>query len=146
MPPRGGSPPSGTGGTRPEGSGAGESGLEREGQVPIPLNTPDPRYAEYFLEIKKRIEANLVYPHEAARQRQSGQLALEFIVKKDGTLRLIELTRSSGIGILDRYSLNTVRLAAPFPPIPDRLGVDTVFISASFTYVLDYGFRIGGLR
>ncbi|MBI2467231.1 MAG: energy transducer TonB, partial [Candidatus Rokubacteria bacterium] len=147
VPPLPGPPLPGGGGTRPEGEGAGEAGRERQGQAAIPLHEPpDPNYAEYFLEIKKRIEANLVYPHEAARQGQSGQLVLEFVVKKDGSLRLVDLVRSSGVAVLDRYSVNTVRLAAPFPPIPDRLGVDSVFIRASFTYVLDHGFRVFGLR
>ncbi|MGH7319052.1 MAG: energy transducer TonB [Candidatus Rokuibacteriota bacterium] len=133
------------GGTRREGDGAGESGHERDGQAPIPLNTPDPRYADYFLEIKKRIEARLVYPSEAAQKRQSGQLVLEFLVKKDGTLQLVELARSSGVGVLDSYSLNTIKLSAPFPPIPERMGLDSVFIRANFTYVLE-GFRIFGFR
>ena len=38
-----------------------------------------------------------------------------------------------------------MKWAAPFPPIPDRLGVDTVVISANFTYVLTTGFRLGGI-
>ena len=100
-----GEPSSGTGGTQREGSGSGEAGAEREGQPAIPLNTPDPRYAEYFLEIKRRIEAHLVYPDEAARRNQSGQLLLEFVVRKDGSLRAVELTRSSGVGVLDSCSL-----------------------------------------
>jgi TonB family protein len=136
----------GGGGTRSEGEGAGEAGRERDGQASIPLNTPDPRYADYFLEIKKRIEAHLVYPQEAARQNQSGQLMLEFVVKKDGTVAIVELRRSSGVGILDRYSLNTIRLSSPFPPIPERMGMERVVISASFTYVLDHGYRLFNLR
>jgi TonB family protein len=141
----GGGEASGTGGARPEGDGSGEAGTSREGQQAVPLNTPDPRFAEYFLEIKRRIEAHLVYPREAARQGQSGQLRLEFVVRKDGSVRMVELMHSSGVGVLDRYSLNTVKLAAPFPPIPDRLGLDAVLISANFTYVLDSGFRLGGI-
>lgn len=133
------------GGTRPEGEGAGEAGREQDGQAAIPLNTPDPRYADYFPEIKKRIESNWVYPQEAARKGQSGQLVLEFVVRKDGHV-LVELVRSSGIDILDRYAINAVKLSAPFPPIPARMGLDSVRITASFTYLLDHGFRLFGIR
>jgi len=140
-----GGEPSGSGGTRTEGSGAGESGLEREGQAPIPLNTPDPRYAEYFLEIKKRIEAHWVYPQEAVRRHQSGQGVVEFVLRKDGTLRLVEIARSSGVAVLDRYVLNAIRFAAPFPPVPDQIGADGIPISLNFTYILG-GVRVFGFR
>lgn len=136
----------GGGGTRPEGEGAGDAGREREGQAAIPLNKPpDPKYAEYFLKVKKAIEDHWTYPRAAADKGQSGQLMLEFVVHKDGNV-LVELVHTSGVEILDRYAINAVKLAAPFPPIPDPMGMDSIRISASFTYILDHGFRIFGLR
>jgi len=137
--------PGGGGGTRPEGEGAGESGRSREGQVAIPLNKPpDEDHAEYFLKVKKAIEDHWSYPTEAARKGQSGQLVLEFVIHKDGRV-LVELARSSGIDILDRYAVNAVKLSAPFPRLPDPLG-ESLKISASFTYILDHGFRVFGLK
>ncbi|MBI3454723.1 MAG: TonB family protein, partial [Candidatus Rokubacteria bacterium] len=136
----------GGGGTRPEGEGAGDAGREREGQAAIPLNSPpDPKYAEYFLKVKKAIEDHWTYPRAAADKGQSGQLMLEFVVHKDGNV-LVELVHTSGVEILDRYAVNAVKLAAPFPPIPGPMGMDSIRISASFTYILDRGFRIFGLR
>jgi protein TonB len=135
----------GGGGTRSEGEGAGESGSQREGQVAIPLNKPpDANHAEYFLKIKKAIEEHWSYPRAAAEKGQSGQLVLEFTIRRDGNV-LVELVRSSGVDILDRYAVNAIKLSAPFPPIPDRLA-DSMRISASFTYILDHGFRVFGLR
>jgi len=145
VPPLPGLPPSGTGGTHPEGSGAGESGRERDGQIVVPLNTPDPRYAEYFQELKRRIEAHWVYPQEAVRRHQSGQGVVEFVLRKDGSLRLVEVMRSSGVGVLDRYIENAIRFAAPFPPIPAAVAGDALPISINFTYVLG-GLRIFGFR
>ncbi len=145
LPPMPGPALPGGGGTHREGEGAGDVGREREGQVAVPLNTPDPRYADYFPEIKKRIESNWVYPTEAARKNQAGQLVLEFVVRKDGNVH-IDLVRSSGVEVLDRYAINAVRLSAPFPPIPEHMRLDTIRITASFTYILDHGFRIFGLR
>jgi len=135
----------GGGGTRSEGEGAGDSGRQREGQPAIPLNKPpDADHADYFLKVKKAIEEHWSYPTEAARKGQSGQLALEFVIRKDGHV-LVELVRSSGIDILDFYAVNAVKLSAPFPRLPDPLG-ENLRISASFTYILDHGFRVFGLR
>jgi protein TonB len=135
----------GGGGTRSEGEGAGESGRSREGQVAIPLNKPpDADHADYFLKVKKAIEDHWSYPSDAARKGQSGQLVLEFVIRKDGQV-LVELIRSSGIDILDRYAVNAVKLSAPFPRVPDPLG-ETLRLSASFTYILDHGFRVFGLK
>jgi TonB family protein len=135
----------GGGGTRPEGEGAGESGSAREGQAAIPLDKPpDADHAEYFLKVKKAIEEHWSYPTEAARKGQSGQLVLELVIRKDGNVA-VRLVNSSGVEILDRYALNAVKWSAPFPPLPDRFG-EHLPISASFTYLLDHGFRVFGLR
>ncbi|HZS33882.1 MAG TPA: TonB family protein [Methylomirabilota bacterium] len=145
MPPLPAPPRFGRGGARPEGSGAGESGLEPEGQIAIPLNTPDPRYADYFAELKRRIEDKWVYPQEAARKGQSGQGELRFVVRKDGSVRTVEIVHSTGVAILDRYIENAIRLASPFPPIPAGVGQDVIPISINYTYVLG-GMRVFGFR
>lgn len=138
--------PSGTGGTQPEGAGAGDSGYVRDGQAGIPLNTPDPRYAEYLAEIKRRIEAHWVYPQEAALKRQSGQGLVGFVLRKNGSVREVDIVRSSGFDILDRYLINAIRFASPMPPIPDRIGHETLPLVFTFTYTLDYGPRVFGFR
>ena len=138
--------PSGRGGTQREGTGAGESGTSADGQIAVPLNTTDPRYAAYFAELKRRIEEKWVYPQEAARNGQSGQGDLRFFVRKDGTVRTVEIVNSSGIRILDSYIENAIRLAAPFPPIPASVGEDLIPISINFTYTLQQGFHLFGFR
>jgi hypothetical protein len=65
--------PSGRGGARPDGVGAGESGRATEGQIAIPLNTPDPRYAEYFSEIKRRNPARPRSASSCTRTARYGQ-------------------------------------------------------------------------
>jgi protein TonB len=138
-------PPSGRGGTRPDGRGAGDSGQEREGQIAIPLNTPDPRYAEYFAELKRRIEDKWSYPTEASSKGQSGQGEIRFVLRKNGALGTVEIVHSSGVRILDSYIENAIRLASPFPPIPASVGEDVLPISINFTYTLG-GFRVFGFR
>ena len=137
--------PSGRGGARPDGVGAGESGRATEGQIAIPLNTPDPRYAEYFSEIKRRIEDKWGYPTEASQKGQAGQGEIRFVLHKNGSVRTVEIVQSSGFRILDSYIENAIRLAQPFPSIPASVGEDVIPISLNFTYTL-HGFRLFGFQ
>ena len=139
-------PPSGSGGTRPEGSGSGSFGYERDGQAGVPLTTSDPRYADYFAELKRRIEANWTYPQEASRRGQSGQGLVGFVLRKNGSVREVDIVQSSGIEILDRYLVNAIQLASPMPPIPDRISDGTLPVVFAFTYTLYRGVRVFGLQ
>ena len=111
-------------------------GPRLEGQAPIPLDTPDPRYAEYFRELKRRIEANWDYPAPALRSGQSGRGVIGFILRKDGSVLKVDVLRSSGIRILDQYIENAIRFASPFPPIPGNIPADAIPISVNFIYTI----------
>jgi protein TonB len=137
--------PSGRGGSQAEGTGAGESGSSSEGQIAVPLNTPDPRYAEYFAELKRRIEDKWTYPSEASRKGQSGGGEIRFVLHKNGSVRTVQIVHSSGVQILDSYIENAIRMAQPFPPIPASVGDDVLPISINFNYILG-GVRAFGLR
>jgi protein TonB len=137
--------PLGRGGNQSQGSGAGESGTDSDGQIAVPLDTPDPRYAEYFAVLKRRIEDKWTYPEEAARRGESGRGELRFVLRKDGSVRTVEIVNSSGVRILDRYIENAIRMAQPFPPIPMSITDDVLPISINFNYVLG-GVRAFGFR
>ena len=131
-------PPSlqgGTGGGRPGGGGGllgGRGGVEGE---PVPLDTTDPRYTDYFEKVRRRIKENWVYPREAGQRGIGGQLLIEFgIRKEDGMLQFVELKRSSGVAILDEAALIAIKLAQPFPLIPDSVSKRTLGIAGIFVY------------
>ncbi len=86
-----------------------------------------------------------MYPQEAARKGQSGQGELRFVLRKDGSVRTVEIVHSTGVALLDRYIENAIRLASPFPPIPAAVGEDVIPISINYTYVLG-GMRVFGFR
>jgi TonB family protein len=113
---------------------SGESG--KESQSVIPLNTADPRYGEYFAEIKRRIEKKWTYPAEAFLQGQSGRGELRFVLRKDGSVKSVEILKSSGVQVLDKNIESAIRLAEPFPPIPESIAVDLIPISINFNYTL----------
>jgi protein TonB len=136
-------PPSlqgGTGGDRPGGGGGllgGRGGMEGE---PVPLDTTDPRYTDYFEKIRRRIKENWIYPREAGERGIGGQLVIEFGIRKDGRLQFVDLKRSSGVPVLDQYALNALKLAQPFPPVPDSVAKSTLGIQGFFTYqIVDSG-------
>lgn len=131
--------PGGGGGLR-----GGRGGIEGE---PIPLDTKDPRYTDYFEKIRRQIRGNWIYPREAGERGIGGQLVIEFVIAKDGHLQAIELRRSSGVEILDRFALNAVKLAQPFPRVPDAIAKAALPIAGIFTYqVLDPGLMNNFLR
>ena len=46
---------------------------------------------------------------------------MHFGILKSGQLQFVESYRSSEWAIYDEYSLNAIRLAQPFPPVPPAL-------------------------
>jgi protein TonB len=119
--------PGGGGGLK----GGGRGGVEGE---PIPLDTPDPKFHDYFNQIRERIKSKWIYPREAGDRGIGGQLMIEFHIAKDGRLSFLELRRSSGVEILDDYALRAIQLAQPFPPVPDALARQVLPVSGLFTY------------
>jgi hypothetical protein len=134
--------------------GAGGFGEGRGGIVgnPIPLDTRDPRYSDYFLRIQQMIQAKMSYPcvknpTTLECEHRPAQLLVEFGILKDGQLQFVEVVRGADYAIFDDYSVNAIKLAAPFPPVPASLmetlkpGTTGVPVAARFVYVLESSFR-----
>jgi periplasmic protein TonB len=117
-------------------TGGGRGGVEGE---PIPLDTPEPKYQDYFNKIRERIKANWIYPRQAGDRGIEGELLIEFHIAKDGRLSHIELRHSSGTTILDDAALTAVKLAQPFPPVPDEIAKQTLAINGQFKYQIVSG-------
>ena len=117
--------------------GGGRGGVEGE---PIPLDTPEPKYQDYFNKVRERIKSKWVYPRLAGDRGIEGELLIEFHIAKDGRLEFIELRHSSGTAILDDAALTAVKLAQPFPPVPDDIAKRTLAINGQFRYQIVSGF------
>jgi len=111
----------------------GRGGIEGEA---IPLDTPDPRYQDYFNQIRERIKSKWIYPYEASSRGVGGELSIEFGIAKSGELQFIERRRSSGVELLDDYAMRAVQLASPFPPVPDAISKGGLPIHGIFRYQL----------
>src|SRR5216684_3376215 len=89
---------------------------------PIPLDTTEPKYQDYFNKVRERIKAKWVYPRQAGERGIEGELVIEFHIAKDGRLEDIALQRSSDEPLLDTNAMNAVtgdargvKFAEPFP-------------------------------
>jgi protein TonB len=119
-----------------------EPGPSSGDQAAVPLDPTDPRYGEYFAELKRRIEAKWSYPREASLRGQSGKGEIRFVLRRDGSVETVEIVKSTGVDLLDSHIRNAIHEAQPFPPIPASIGgVDTIPISINFNYTLGPGLR-----
>ncbi|WP_173931008.1 energy transducer TonB [Chelativorans sp. Marseille-P2723] len=76
------------------------------------------------------------YPPEARRDRVQGEAHVAFTISRDGSVGSITVVRSSGVPLLDQAAVETVRRAAPFPPIPTEIG------RASWAFTVPMSFTI----
>jgi TonB family protein len=86
-----------------------------------------PSAHERLAEIRRRIQAALVYPELARRERLAGEALVRFEIARDGAPRAIEVQRSSGMPTLDRAAARAVADAAPLPWVYGRLEVPVRF-------------------
>jgi protein TonB len=104
----------------------------------ISSNTREYVYAAYMKGWVGRVErvGNLNYPDEARRQGLYGELVLTVGLNKDGTIKSMDVIKSSGHKLLDDAAQRIVRLAAPFPMLPDdKTKVDELYITRTWQFL-----------
>ncbi len=69
-------------------------------------------------ELSRRLARAQRYPRDAVRQEIEGVVHLRLKVLRDGTLKSVEVERSSGNTLLDEAALETARRAQPLPSLP----------------------------
>jgi len=93
------------------------------------------RFAQYVEDWRQKVEriGNLNYP-SAARGRLYGNLVLTAVIKSDGSLDRVEVSRSSGQQVLDQAAARIVKLAAPYAAFPEAIRRDTDVIEITRTW------------
>ncbi len=84
------------------------------------LKTLDAYYVKQWITKIHRV-GKLNYPEEARRRKLYGSLRLVVTLVPNGSVRDIQVLRSSGHKILDDAAIRIVRLAEPFAPFPEHL-------------------------
>jgi protein TonB len=92
-------------------------------------------YMRHWVDKVERL-GNADYPDEAIRNKLSGTLILDVVINADGTLRTMELRRSSGHQILDDAAKRIVAMASPYNPFPKKLQqqADIIHITRSWEF------------
>lgn len=121
------------------GRDAGRGGIEGE---PVGLDSKDPKYSDYLDRVRRMIKEKWSYPcvknpATLECEYKSGQLVIEFGIAKDGHVPFVLVRRSSGFIVMDDYAVNAVKLASPFPAVPDIVSRTGFPILATFNYVVD---------
>jgi protein TonB len=104
----------------------------------ISSNTREYAYAAYMKGWVGRVErvGNLNYPDEARRQGLYGELVLTVGLNRDGSIKSMDVIKSSGHALLDAAAVRIVRLAAPFPALPaDKTRVDELYITRTWQFL-----------
>ncbi len=114
-----------------------ESPAGEQGKT-LNLNTTELRYANYLINMKRRIELYWEYPEVASRNGWHGRLFINFTIEKNGALGEITLAKSSGYPVLDDAAMTALKLAAPFSAFPENFGIDQINIKGQFEYAIVY--------
>jgi protein TonB len=101
------------------------------------------RFAQYVEDWRQKIEriGNLNYP-AAAKGRLYGSLVLTVIIKADGELKHVEVSRSSGQALLDDAARRIVQLAAPYSKFPESIRRDTDELEITRTWTFTNADRL----
>lgn len=104
----------------------------------ISANTREYTYANYMKTWVSRVEriGNINYPDEARQRQLRGQLILTVGMNRDGSIKSIDVIKSSGERILDDAAIRIVRLAAPFPTIPvTNENLDELYVTRTWQFL-----------
>jgi TonB family protein len=110
--------------------------VPEETQETISLDTNDKRYVTYARVIKERIMMHWSYPPEAKKNLVEGRLLVLFSLNREGALTRLDITKSSGYGILDQEAAKAIRNASPFPSFPEHITVSRLNVRATFDYCI----------
>lgn len=107
----------------------------------ISASTAEFRDAEYLDAWRRKIEriGNLNYPEEAKLRHISGLLVLDVAINADGTVRNVDVLRTSGEKLLDDAAVRIVRLANPFAPLTPEMRKDTDVLHITRTWIFESG-------
>ncbi|MEY4591863.1 MAG: hypothetical protein RIR18_758 [Pseudomonadota bacterium] len=101
----------------------------------IGTRTEEYRFARYLEDWRAKVErvGTLNYP-DAARGKLSGTLILTVAINYDGTIRSVEINRSSGFPLLDEAATKIVRMAGPYAAFPPDIRRDIDILEVTRTW------------
>ncbi len=111
---------------------AGKGAAQNKG---LTFEAPEFKNRGYMRLLRDKIEHMWNYSGEAARMGRSGDLYIQFSIKRDGTLGKVELIRTSGYRDLDESAMRALKDAQPYWPLPEGWKEEELEINGHFIYV-----------
>ncbi len=104
--------------------------------------TEDDRFLRYIETWRNKVESvgNQNYP-ETVRGKIHGTVYATVSIASDGTLKAVEINRSSGYKVLDDAVRNIAKIASPYAPFPPAIRRDTDIIEIARTWT--FGSSVG---
>lgn len=90
----------------------------------------------FALLIRERIASAKTYPPAARQAGQEGKVLVAFVLGKDGRILDLAVDRSSSHERLDQAAVQAVKNAGPYPPIPEKLGRDSISFKLPISFNL----------
>ena len=101
------------------GLGRGARGRQ-QGALDILSDTQGVDFGPYLQRVLQNVRENWYHLIPESVEMKKGKLALEFAIMKDGNVRGLTLTNSSGDIALDNPAIGAIKLSNPFPPLPSE--------------------------
>jgi len=89
---------------------------------------------DYLSRVARQIAQYRAYPAGASNNNQGGRVVMRVTVARDGRVLDVRVGTSSGWPAIDAAELETIRRAAPFPPLPSEMPGDPVVLVLPVTY------------
>jgi protein TonB len=113
--------PGGTAGNGTMGQAASSNGTNGNGAALAGCLDPI-----WMRAVTDRVRQFFYYPPDALSARIFGVAIVHFVVRRNGQIDRLEISKSSGNEGLDKAVIDIMQKAQPLPPIPDRMHTDRV--------------------
>lgn len=81
-----------------------------------------------------RLQQAKRFPEKARARGDEGRAGVRLSIQRSGALGHAQVVRSSGSALLDQAALDTVRRAAPFPPLPAEIAGAALVLNAPMNF------------
>lgn len=88
----------------------------------------------YLTAVLARLQQAKRFPEQARVRGDEGRAVVRLSIQRNGALGQARLVRSSGSALLDQAALDTVRRAAPFPPLPQNVAGAELVLNAPMNF------------
>jgi TonB family protein len=125
--------------------GASASGYGGITQTPAP-GTPlanvelkfDPQgvdFRPYVTQILATVKRNwMAVMPQSVKLGRRGKVALQFSIRRDGTVDKLVYAQNSGADALDKAAVSAISASNPFPPLPGQFKGDRIVLQLNFVY------------